>query len=77
MKLSELEKTIKELKKSRKVTGDTEVYFQYSQEGQDTIWTREALIKATDYTHLSGTVETQIEVTMFWSCLYLACEQNT
>ena len=65
MKLSELEQAIKEIKKSRKVNKDTRVYFQYKQEGQDTVWTTGALIKAVDYTYLSGTQETQIEITMF------------
>ena len=65
MKLSELEQAIKEIKKSRKVNKDTRVYFQYKQEGQDTVWTTDALIKAVDYTYLSGTQKTQIEITMF------------
>ena len=64
MKLYELEQAIKTIKKTKRVNKDTRVYFQYKEEGQDIKWTTEALIKAVDYTYLSGTQETQIEITM-------------
>lgn len=64
MKLCELEQAIKTLKKAKGVNKDTRVYFQYKEEGQDIKWTTEALIRAVNYTYLSGAQEVQIEITM-------------